>query len=173
MWVLASALRRNRSGCAFKNLQKCLLHTFTGNVASDRGVLGFTSDLVDFIDVDDAGFGFLHVVIGGLDQLEQDVLDVLTHITGLGESRGIGNSERNVQHASQCLGKKRLAATGGTNKQDVGFRQFNVVALGNAVLNAAVVVVHRYRENALGLLLPDDVVVQEFKNLDRLGKLFK
>ena len=34
-------------------------------------------------------------------------------------------------------------------------------------------VVDRYRENALGLFLTNDVIVQELKNFDRLRKFFK
>jgi hypothetical protein len=45
-----------------------------------EGVLGLAADLVDLVDVDDAALGLGDVVVGGLEQLEQDVLDVLAHI---------------------------------------------------------------------------------------------
>ena len=52
------------------------------------------SDLVDLVDVDDAGLRLADVVVGGLNQLEQDVLDVLTDIARLGERGGVGDRER-------------------------------------------------------------------------------
>ena len=60
-------------------------------------------DLVDLVDVDDPGLGLLHVVVGRLDQLQQDVLDVLADVTGLRESGGVGDRERDVSiRASAC-----------------------------------------------------------------------
>ena len=85
--VLAAALRRHRCGGALDDLQQRLLHALAGDVAGDRGVLRLAGDLVDLVDVDDPGLGLLHVVVGGLDQLEQDVLDVLADVAGLGQSR--------------------------------------------------------------------------------------
>ena len=52
--MLASALRRNIRDRAFENLQKRLLHSFTGDVAGDGGVLVLAADLVDLVDVDDS-----------------------------------------------------------------------------------------------------------------------
>ena len=77
------------------------------------------SDLVDLVDVDDPCLGLLHVVVRRLDQLEEDVLHVLAHISSLRERRGIRYSERHVQHARKSLCEQRLAATGRTEKQDV------------------------------------------------------
>ena len=42
-----------------------------------EGFFGLAGDLVDLVDVDDPGLGLLDVVVRGLDQLQQDVLDVL------------------------------------------------------------------------------------------------
>src|SRR5690606_22785695 len=85
MRVLATALRRHRRGGALEDLQQRLLNAFTGDVARDRRVLALARDLVDLVDVDDAGLGLLDVVVRGLDQLEEDVLDVLTDVAGFGE----------------------------------------------------------------------------------------
>ena len=54
------------------------------------------------------GLGLLDVVVGGLDQLEQDVLDVLADIARLGERRRIGDGERDVQHPGERLGEQVL-----------------------------------------------------------------
>jgi len=38
--------------------------------------------------------GLLDVVVGGLDELEQDVLDVLANVSGLGQGGGDGSLPR-------------------------------------------------------------------------------
>ena len=81
--VLAPALGRHRRGRAFEDLEQRLLHALTRHVARDRRVLGLAGDLVDLVDVDDAGLGLLDVVVGGLDQLQEDVLDVLADVARL------------------------------------------------------------------------------------------
>jgi hypothetical protein len=83
--VLAAALRRHRGRRALEDLQQRLLHALAGHVAGDRRVLALAGDLVDLVDVDDAGLGLLDVEVGGLDELEEDVLDVLADVAGLGQ----------------------------------------------------------------------------------------
>ena len=101
--VLAAALRRHGGGGALQDLQQRLLHALPRDVARDRGVLGLAGDLVDLVDVDDAGLGLLHVVVGRLDELEQDVLDVLADVAGLRQRGGVGDRERDVQHPRERL----------------------------------------------------------------------
>ena len=110
--VLAPTLRRHRGGGALEDLQQRLLDALAGDVAGDRRVLALAGDLVDLVDVDDPGLGLLDVVVGGLDQLEQDVLDVLADVAGLGERGGVGDRERHVEHPGQGLGEVGLAAAG-------------------------------------------------------------
>ena len=82
------------AGRALEDLQQRLLDALAGDVARDRRVVGLARDLVDLVDVDDPGLGLLDVVVGGLDQLQQDVLDVLADVAGLGQRRGVGDRER-------------------------------------------------------------------------------
>jgi hypothetical protein len=118
--------------------------------------------------------GLLHVEVGGLDELQQDVLDVLADVAGLGERRGIRDGEGHVEHAGQRLGEQRLAAAGGTDHQDVRLRQLDVVGTrARAVLDALVVVVDRDREDLLRPFLADDEVVEELEDLDRLGQVLE
>ena len=124
--VLAPALGRHRGGRALEDLEQRLLHALAGDVAGDRRVLALAGDLVDLVDVDDAGLGLLDVVVGGLDQLEEDVLDVLADVARLGERGGVGDGERDVEHAGQRLGEQGLAAAGGAEQQDVRLRQLDV-----------------------------------------------
>ena len=60
-----------------ENLEQGLLHPFTRHVARDAGVLGFARDLVDLVDVDDAALAFGDVEVAGLEQPNEDILDVL------------------------------------------------------------------------------------------------
>ena len=78
--VLAAALRRDRGRRALQDLQQGLLDALAGDVAGDRRVFALAGDLVDLVDVDDPGLGLLDVVVGRLDQLQQDVLDVLADV---------------------------------------------------------------------------------------------
>ena len=110
--VLAAALRRNRGDGALEDLQQRLLDALARDVARDRRVLGLAGDLVDLVDVDDAGLGALRVEVGGLDQLEQDVLDVFADVAGLGQRGGIGDGERNVEALREGLREVGLAAAG-------------------------------------------------------------
>ena len=75
------------------------------------------------------GLGLLDVVVGGLDQLEEDVLDVLADVAGLGEGGGVGDGEGDVEHAGQRLGEQRLAAAGGAEQEDVRLLQLDLVVV--------------------------------------------
>ena len=64
--MFASALRRDVRDRAFENLQQGLLNALTRDIAGDRRVLVLAADLVDFIDIDDAGLGAAHIAVGSL-----------------------------------------------------------------------------------------------------------
>src|SRR6478736_4032393 len=95
--VLAAALRRHRGHCSLEDLQQRLLHALARHVARDRRVVRLARDLVDLVDVNDPGLGLLDVEVRGLDQLQQDVLDVLADVAGLGQRRSIRDGERDIQ----------------------------------------------------------------------------
>ena len=151
--VLAPALRRHRRRGALQDLQQRLLHALAGDVAGDRRVLRLAGDLVDLVDVDDPGLGPLDVVVGGLDQLEQDVLDVLADVARLGQRRGVGDGERHVEHLGEGLREVGLAAAGRAQHEDVRLGELDAVAVAAALvagLDPLVVVVDGDRERALG-----------------------
>ena len=89
-------------GRALEDLEQRLLHAFAGDVTGDRRVLGLAGDLVDLVDVDDPGLGLLDVVVGRLDQLQEDVLDVLTDVARLGERGGVRDRERDLAAAGRA-----------------------------------------------------------------------
>ena len=164
--MFAAALRGHGGDGAFHDLQQGLLHALARDVTGDRRVVRLARNLVDLVDVDDAALGPLDVVVRGLEQLQNDVLDVFTDITGFGQGRGVGHGEGHVDDARQRLGQQRLARAGRPDQHDVGLGQFDVVVL-RRVVQALVVVVDRDREHLLGVRLADDIVVQDLPDLLR------
>ena len=172
MRVLPPALRRDVGNRAFQNLQKRLLDAFARHVARDRRVLVLPADLVDLVDVDDALLALLDIAPGGLEQLEDDVLDVLPDIAGLGQRRGIDDGEGDRQQLGERLREQRLARAGRADEHDVRFRQLDIVAAPRLLLNLdpLVMVVDRNCELLLRLLLADHVLVQELLDFLRNGQ---
>ena len=117
--MLASALRRNAGDSALDNLEQCLLYTLTGYIARDGRILALAGNLVDLVDVDDAALRRLNVVIGILNQAQEDVLDILADITRLGEAGRVCDGERHIENLSERLREERLAASGRTDHHDV------------------------------------------------------
>jgi hypothetical protein len=150
-----------------EDLQECLLHALARHVARDRRVLGLARYLIDLVDVDDAALGALDVVVGGLQQSQDNVLDVLAYIAGFGEGRRVGDRERHPQHLGERLGQQGLTRAGRADHQDVRLLQLDVAGLV-ARLDALVVVVHRDGENLLGALLTDDVLIEDGLDLGGL-----
>ena len=166
---LRPALRRDVGDRAFQDLQQRLLDALTRHVARDRGVLVLAADLVDFVDVDDPLLALLDVAAGRLQQLEDDVLDVLADVAGLGQRRRVDDREGDREQLGQRLRQQRLAGAGRADQQDVRLGELDLVAAARLLLDldALVVVVDRDRELLLGLFLADDVLVEEL--LDFLG----
>ena len=161
--VLAAALRRHVGDRAFEDLQQRLLDAFARDVAGDRGVLVLAADLVDLVDVDDALLALLDVAAGGLQQLEDDVLDVLADVAGLGQRRRVDDREGDREQLGERLREQRLAGAGRADQQDVRLGQLDVVAAARLLLDfdPLVVVVDGDGELLLGPLLADDVLVEE------------
>jgi hypothetical protein len=111
------------------DFQQGLLNPFSGYVPGDGGVVRFAGDLVDFVDVDDAALGFFHVVVGILQQRQDDVFHILAHITGLRQAGGIGDGKRHVEKPRQGLGQQGLAATRGADQQDVALLDLHIPGL--------------------------------------------
>src|SRR5215472_5931487 len=173
--VLATTLGRHGCDGPFDQLQQRLLYAFAGHIARDRGVIGLARDLIDLVDVNDAGLGFLDVVIALLQQLLNDVLDVLTDITGFGERGRVGDGERHIQQSRQRLRQQRLAAPGRSDEQDIALGDldlfFGAPATAAARLQPLVVVVDGHRKHLFCAFLADDVLVEDLLDLVGLGEL--
>ena len=144
---------------ALEDLEQRLLDALARDVAGDRGVVRLARDLVDLVDVDDPALGPGDVEVRGLDQAQQDVLDVLADVARLGERGRVRDAERHVEHAGERLGEERLAGARGPDEQDVRLLELDVVD-GVAGVDPLVVVVDGDREDLLRLLLRDDVLVE-------------
>ena len=164
--MLAAALWRHARDRALHDLEQRLLHALARDVAGDRGIVGFAGDLVDLVDIDDAALRALDVVVGGLQQLENDVLDVLADIAGFGQRRRIRHGERHVEDARQRLRQQRLARAGRADQQDIRLRQLDIFVVG-LMFEPFVVIMDRDREHLLGVVLADDVIVKNRANLFR------
>ena len=148
--VLAAALRRDVGDGPFEHLQQGLLHALAGDVAGDRDVLAGLADLVDLVDVDDAALGGLDVEVGGVQQLEQEVLDVLADVAGLGQRGGVADGEGHVEDPGQGAGQQGLAAAGRADQQDVRLVDLDVLVGLLAVDQPLVVVVDGDGQDLLG-----------------------
>jgi len=71
--------------------------------------------------------GALDVVVGSLDELEQDVLDVFADVAGFRERRRIRDREGHVEALRQGLRQIGLAASGRTHKQNVALLNLDIV----------------------------------------------
>ena len=166
LWMLAAALRGNAGGGAFHQLEQCLLHALARHVAGDRGIFGLAADLVDFVDIDDAALRLLDIIVGRLEQLQNDILDILADIAGFGQGRRIGHGERHVEGLRQRLGQQRLAAARWADQQDIRFCELDIAGFGG-VVESLVVIVHGHRQDALGPLLADHIIVQHITDFLR------
>ena len=119
MRVFTSALRRNTGNSSFQNFQKRLLYTFTGYITGDGRIFRFTGDLVDLVDINDPSLSALNIKISILDQFQQDILDVLTYITGFCQSSSVSYCKGHLQDPGQRLRQQSFTAAGRPQHQNV------------------------------------------------------
>ena len=94
--MLPSSLRRHIRYRSLQDLQQSLLDPLAGNIPGNRGVFRFSGDLIDFIHIDDAALGPLHIEIRGLDQAQQNIFHILAHIAGLRQGGSVCDSKGHV-----------------------------------------------------------------------------
>ena len=142
-----------------------MLDAFARDVARDRWIFAFFCDFIDFVDVDNAAASAFDIAIGGVDEVQDDVFDVVADVASFGEARGIGHGKGDVENLGECLRKERLSGARGADEEYVGFPELDAV-FGRAH-NAFVMVMDGDRQNLLRIILLDDVFV-EFR-LDIFG----
>src|SRR5829696_4479537 len=152
--VLASALRWYARDRALQYLQQRLLDALAGDVAGYGGVIALARDLVNLVDVDDPRLRLLYVEVGGL-----------------GQRRGVGDREGDVEDLGEGLGQERLARTRRAQEQDVRLLELGAVGSLGAHRDALVVVVDGDGQDPLGLVLAYDVLVEDTVDLAWLGEV--
>ena len=125
-----------------------------------RDVLAGLGDLVDFVDIDDAALGRLDVEIGGVQQLEEQVLDVLADVAGFGQGGGVADGEGDVEDLGEGAGQQGFAAAGRADQEDVALVDLDVAVAFIAEAEPFVVVVDGDRQDLLGAVLADDVLIE-------------
>ena len=169
--VLAAALRRHVGDRPLEDLQQRLLDALARDVAGDRGVVRLARDLVDLVDVDDPALGPGDVEVGRLDEPQEDVLDVLADVAGLGQRRRVGDAERARRGPAPASGPGASCREPvGPDEQDVRLLELDLVDRVAGV-DPLVVVVDGDREDLLGPLLADDVLVERGLDLARVREL--
>jgi hypothetical protein len=166
-------LRRHVANRPFQDLQQRLLHAFARDVPRDGHVFRLARDLVNLINIDNPHLRALDIVVGILEQAQNDVLHVLPHVAGFGQGRGVGDGERHVQDFGQGAGEQRLARTGGADQQNVGFLDLDIGVAGAAQFAAASsslagrllhnpleMIMHRHGQGFLGVVLAHAMAVQ-------------
>ena len=103
-----------------------MLHSFAGYISCDGCAFSFSGDFVNLINVDNAFFSPLDVIVRRMDQLQKHVFDIFTDITGFCQCRGVSNCERNTQNLCQRPRDVGLAGTGGTDHQDIALLNINI-----------------------------------------------
>jgi hypothetical protein len=169
--VFSSALWGDVGDGSFEHLEEGLLDAFAGDVAGDGDVvLGF-ADLIDFIDVDDSALCGFEVVVGVLEEAEEDVFDVFADVSGFGECGGVADGKGDVEGFGEGSCEEGFAGACGSDKEDVGLIDFDdVVGFGLfAEGEAFVVVVDGDGEGFFCVVLADDVLVEEFLDLSWRG----
>ena len=161
--MLATALWRHGSNRAFHKLEKRLLHAFTAHIARDRGVFRFASDLVDLVDINNPALRLLHVILGALQKLQNDVFNIFAHIARFGQRGRIRHGKRNIQNTRQRLRQQGFTAACRPNQQNVRLGQLDIPAL-LGVIEAFVMVVHGHREHTLGHRLTNHIVIKHTAN---------
>ena len=168
--MLPAALGRYTGHGAFQNLQQGLLHPFAGYIPGDGGVFRFPCDFIDFIDIDNAPFRLVDIVVRRLDEAEENVFHVFPYIAGFRKGGGVGDGKGHIQETGQGLGKECLAAAGGPQHDDVGFLQLHIIVFP-FVFNALIVVVHSHGQCHFRIVLFDDILVHVFLDFFRRRQL--
>ena len=158
--VLAAALGRHIHNRALKQLEESLLYTLATDVAGNRRIVTLAGNLVNLVNENDTALSLLHIVVGNLEQTCKNTLDILTHITGLGKHGSIHNGERYLQQAGNGTRKKSLTGTGASHHNDVTLLNLHVIGR-TALHETLVMVVYRNGKSTLGVVLTNDILIEE------------
>src|SRR5690606_822120 len=126
--------------------------------------------LINLININNAAFGSVHIIITYLEEACENALYVFTNVTCFSKYRGIYNGERNIQHASDAFCKQGLSGTGFAYHYDIALFNLDLTAgigIGILLLKSFVVIVYGYCQHFLCFVLANYVLIKKFFNLDR------
>ena len=96
--MFSPPLGRHAGHRSFNNLKERLLYAFPRHVSCDRRILGLLRDFIDLIDVNDPTLRALYIAVRRLNDLEKDILHILTYISGLSKRGGIRDRKWDIQN---------------------------------------------------------------------------
>ena len=128
--MFAATLWRNAGNCTFDNLQKCLLNTFTANIACNRCIFTLAGNLINFINKNNSAFCSLDVTVCSVNQLQKNIFYVFTNVAGFCQSCSISHCKWNLKTLCKCAGKKSFSATSWSNQKNVRFFDFYSIFSG-------------------------------------------
>jgi len=104
VWVFPATFRGDINHGTFQQFQQALLYTFPGNIAGYGRIVAFPGNFIQFINKNNATFGFFHIVVCGLEQSGKDAFNILAHITGLCKYGGVHYGQGYIEHPGYCFG---------------------------------------------------------------------
>ena len=167
--MFSPALRRNACNRSFQDFQECLLHTFAGYVPGNGHILGFFRNFINFIYINNSILRSLNIPVCCLDDLQQDILYILTHISCFCQRSGICNGKRHIQKSCQCLGKQRLTGACWPQHQDIALLQLHIQISGCS--HSFIMVVNRYRKCFFRFILSNHIIIQDCMDFLRFQKV--
>ena len=106
-----------------------------------------------------------------MQQLQKQILDVLTNVSRFGQRRGITDGKGNVQHAGQRPRQECFSAAGRTGQQDVTLFDLNVRAAFPFTGQTLVVIVDGHGEHTLRRALANHILIKVLNDHSRRGNL--
>ena len=80
----------------FEHFEQCLLDAFARHVSRDGHVLTCLANLVDFVDEHNTPLSGFDIEISSMQQLQQQVLNIFTDVTGFGQRGRIADGKRHL-----------------------------------------------------------------------------
>ena len=164
--MLSTPLRRNIHFGTLQEFQQALLNALSTHITCNAGVVALTGNLIYLVYKDNTTFCSLNIVISNLKQTTQNTFYILAYITGLSENRSIDNSKRNFQQIGYSSCQQGFTRTGRTYHNNIAFFYLHAIIFF-LLSQSFIMIINRYREIALCIILSYYILVQIF--LDLLG----
>ena len=149
----------------FHQLEEGRLHAATADVAANH--VGGGSELVDFVDVDDAELRERDIAVGFLHELPHEIFHVAADVAGLAKFRRVRFDERHLDQIRDVFDQVGFSDAGRADEDDVLFRVFGFLGADGVfafepaeVIDVVVVIADRDGEDLLGFVLLDHETIE-------------